>query len=223
MMKEFDNIIKEAICALEGDEYKLTSTSSHAGVGTAVTRFSAALTAGLARSLMPKGELTAHFSTKGNVHRTIRDTDSAENFRDLVRGEFSRCKIGISGKELLLDFIVTSGNNLDVLLTAESEAVVLGRYDEYRDLDKLLLVSSPYRVFIGRVNVTKSGAMQKVERVQKEIETKLKMAVENHILRPTDVIKILLFKTGSYRVPAYFVGSYNAGNFMLSEVEFEPS
>lgn len=127
-----------------------------------------------------------------------------------ARTTFESIGLRYSNEECLVDFLVVRDDTLMVLLSVESEARPLATGADVHDLDKLLLVSSPWRIYIGRVNVTSTGKDHKVREAQQRTEQRFRLAVERGHVRPGEVFSLVLLRTGVIDKKNPTVGFYSA-------------
>lgn len=191
------DVLKAALAALPSDESpRIFSSDSVPNARTAVTKFSTALTGLLLAQLPQDGSpYTLRASFKGS--KGGRSGGKKGGLKDLTAFANSQVKTPHSFEkgELLLDFLVSRQEILEVVLTCESEATPIRKGDDSRDLDKLLLVSSPRRVFVGRVNLTKTRKQEKPTKAKDMISSRLQVAAAKRILKPDDVFYAVLLQT----------------------------
>jgi hypothetical protein len=94
-------------------------------------------------------------------------------------------------EEFLVDYYVCPKKlKLCPLLTMESEADTYAESLEFKDLDKLLAVSSPRRVYFGQVTQAKLGSAEEI------IRSRLSVAYQSQLIHRGDQIVIMLNVTG---------------------------
>jgi hypothetical protein len=95
-----------------------------------------------------------------------------------------------SDKEYLVDFYACTGESkLNPLVTMESEAISESPDFIFHDLDKLLSVSSPRRIYFGKVPASR------LEGARSAISEKLDAAYRSQILLRGDQVEIILLVT----------------------------
>lgn len=201
----------QSLSATEQD--RAFSSVSQQDAHTAVTKFSTSLVALLASKLpaaMSGPPWVVRCAFKGN--KSGRSGGSSGGLTDLsnhAATAFSKHGVQLVGSECLLDFVVYGIDILDVAMTVESEATPIALDDDLYDVDKLLLVSSPRRVFVGRVNVTKTGKTHKLDSAKLRMRARFDRALKcGHIL-PGETFDAVLLETRSDGEMAVHVAEFS--------------
>lgn len=192
------NILVSALQSLSPSEQdRAFSSISQPDARTAVTKFSASLVALLTRQIPSNGSrLVVQAAFRGN-----KGGQSGGAFGGLVElSEHAEhacreCRVHFVESECLLDFVVSRGDLLHVEMTAESEATPISNSCSFDDLDKVLLVSSPRRLFVSRVNVTKTGKTHKLEFAKAAIRARFAQAVQCSHCLPGETFDVVLLET----------------------------
>lgn len=176
---------------------KAFSPVSQKGGSTSLTKFSTSLVAVLVSRLPSPGQkAVVRAAFKGNTNgQSGGPSDGLNELYKHAEIAFSTCGATYEKEECLLDFLVTGPDVLDVLMTVESEAVSISRDADLYDLEKLLLVSAPRRVFIGRVNVTKTGKTDKLEHAKTAVSNLFSQAVQYQRLHVGQTLEVVLLET----------------------------
>jgi hypothetical protein len=137
-------------------------------------------------------------NTSGRKGGGAGGMDPVENF---ARKQIKNRGHELVTKEFLVDFLVSSGgpdsDPLKVQMTVESEARPIASKDDLHDFNKLLMVSSPRRLFLSRVNVTKGGKTDKREEAEAALAERLRIAEEESRLAAGDLLTVVLLQTSS--------------------------
>lgn len=201
-MRICKDVLETALGALSASERSCAFSSvSKQDARTAVTKFSTSLVACLAGDLQ-RGEdcapLVVRAAFKGN--KGGRTGGSSQGLGDVSIHAGTACSkhsVKFLEEECLIDFLVTGSDILKVELTAESEATPITPDGDLHDFDKLLLVSSPRRLFVGRVNVTKTGKTHKLDAAKKAIRARFDQALQCGHCLGVKSLEIVLLETRS--------------------------
>lgn len=220
-MKLDASLLQAAYAKLGEDERKmLVKSDSVSQRGPSVTSFSIELVSLLLSQLDKPQHVRAVFKGNGGGAGGLKHLIALAVLRFAAPVTFTE-------EEILLDFLVTGGSLLEVKLTVESEAVPIapGNALALHDFEKLLLVSSPQRLFVGRVNVTTTGDETKLNNAFKRLRTLLKEARRYGHVRDTDVVGVVLIQTGAEgAIPrAHFATSSGQGTLAFREAKLVPS
>ena len=113
--------------------------------------------------------------------------------------------------EILVDVLVANGDVLQVVMTMESEARPIANPRDVHDFDKLLLVSSPRRLFVSRVNVPPGGGENKVKQACLALDARLKVALASGCLDADAELAVVLVHTAHQQTQAAQVSVGTAG------------
>jgi hypothetical protein len=117
-------------------------------------------------------------------------------------------------EEFLVDFFVSTGDPLHVWMTVESEARPIASAKDVHDFNKLLAVSSPRRLFLSRVNVTKGGKTDKREEAEAALAERLRIAEEDSRLAAGDLLTVVLLQTSSELARIARVATWQKGRLL---------
>lgn len=172
-----------------------------------LTKLSAALLARLLNQPEFASPLTLHASFRGNAHgRHGGAAGALTHVSDFVKQQCQQNGLTFDENEILVDFLVTSADVLDVRVAVESEARPIASPNDLEDFDKLLLVSSPIKVFVSRVNVTSTGRTHKVEQACEAINRRIECAINSHHLAEDGELHVVLIQTTSTRQHTAYIG-----------------
>lgn len=130
--------------------------------------------------------------------------DKLKNHAQVLLGRHKEFKY--SASEYLVDFYACTGESkLNPLVTMESEAVSENSEFKFHDLDKLLSVSSPRRIYFGQVSECR------LDGAKLAISEKLDAAFRSQILLRGDQVEIILLVTDG-SAPGFKQFSFDAHN-----------
>lgn len=211
---------KQAISQLTREEVlRLFSSTTGPHGRTSMTKFSTALTALLIRS-HSREQLVVRGTFKGN--KSGRSGGGSGQLADMA--EFARRQFEFAGhsfmkEEVLLDYLISGKDILEVVMTVESEARPLARAKDMHDLEKLILVTSPNRLYVGRVNLTKGGRTHKVQAAKQLIEERLNVAISKHCMARDTVFNVVLLTTSHDSARRGYLGSLQNGQVSFVDAD----
>jgi hypothetical protein len=135
--------------------------------------------------------------------------------KDFARDTATKAGLEYSESEYVLDFVAFEKNPIELVASAESEASTIQDPMDTLDLDKLLLVRSPLRIYVGRANVTKTGNAKKLHAAQNQIHQRCTEAHRLGLIQPNDVVCIVLLQTTSAKTEIFHWATFDTTNALL--------
>lgn len=220
MQQVFLEELKGAYGAIPQNKRHLLFTSDPVDEkGFTVSQFAIALTTRIGNSL--GSGLTMKAAFKGGAGRGVKDTGRSKELTSFAQDQAKGAGLTFVSGESLLDFMVYGSSILDVKLTVESEARPISRAENATyDFEKLMLVASPLRVFVGRVNVTKLGKRHKLETAVEQLKSLFGSAVLHRIVRENDKVIVLLLETSRELTPKVHLALASGRDKALAFMEY---
>ena len=197
------------------------SSESVAGARKAVTKFSAKVTAEYVATVAPGAILRCSF--KGNAGgRGSRTTGGMDPVTEFAKAAARTAGLTHENNEYVLDFAAFKKSPLELIVTAESEASVIQDRMDTLDLDKLLLVRSPRRLYVGRVNVTKTGDERKLDAAREQIRARCVEAMALGLIAAVDVVDVILLQTTKKKDATFHLGSLDTEKQTFAFSKYPP-
>lgn len=203
-------LIANALAALSANERSCIFSSTSVGdARTAVTKFSVHLAT--AAAVQISAALTIRCTFKGNKGgRGSTAAGGMEPLKKFAETTIAGAHLTYDPEEFLLDFWGFKEDVFHTELTAESEARPSAKKGmDTRDLDKLLLVRSPRRLYVGRVNVPKKGNEEKLLLTKKTIRDRFVMARNSGLLAEGDTFDVVLLQTTVLQSEIFHVATWS--------------
>lgn len=200
--------IQQALLTLSPSDRQALS-SSNSGNASPLTKFACSLVVEVVRAMPgPAQSLQMSATFKGSASGALKATSpSALGLRHLQTHLLSvASQAGLLRpllEERVLDLLVwriqPSGLSLHTEVTAESEAIPITPAQNLWDFDKLLMVHSPHRIFVGRVNMAKQG--YKLLDVHQRMNDHVREAVATGSFQAAHALDVVMIETVTERRP----------------------